>query len=334
MLSFRSISKLQVRVFTSNDSSAGTNNDVYFDIGPIGWELLKSGNQFEAGAIETYDLTFDNSLSLTTDDIVWVRLQKKGMGGYYGTPEGIGGGWKPNKIDLIVDGLTLKTFHINRWLDNSNPTWKRDVRSTWSDARRFARTTRLLPNAKLGLVAESAAGLSSQVKISGISGWLGTNFPQVCATGTVVRPPGISTDGLATIDLKLDLLNINGRRYRFDSGHGIRGPRFLRVEYFFMLDFQTVPTNGQCVEICGVLKWDTDNEGWYEIHPHSSKDVKLLGSGECSVKSLPSPSKLSLRAAIESDFPNADLSLGLKALDPALGSKTLSVRELIKSSAF
>src|SRR5438067_783756 len=70
------IRSLALRVITCEEKSAGTDNHVYFDIGPLGWELTKPGSQFEAGSNETYPLDL-HGLSLTTNDICWLRLQKK-----------------------------------------------------------------------------------------------------------------------------------------------------------------------------------------------------------------------------------------------------------------
>jgi hypothetical protein len=97
---------------------------------------------------------------------------------------------------------------------------------------------------------ESIAFLTTaQFKLMGISGWLGTDLPGTCAIGRVIRR-ALSTDGLATIDLELALLNVGDRRYRFDPGHGIRAPRYLRVEHFFLQAPGSVPDAGQCVQIC------------------------------------------------------------------------------------
>lgn len=337
LLPFMQIKNLAVRVVTSNEDHAGTDNAVYFDIGPVGWELVKPGSQFEAGSDETYALKIDKGLSLTTDDIVWLRLQKKGIGGKTGTPDLPDGGWKPNSLHLIVNGSEWVSFPVQHWLNAQNPVWRKNIRPTWSNARRFARTTRLRPNKKLGPGDESISIFTTtQFKLMGISGWLGTDIPRTCAIGEV-RERALSTDGLATIDLELALLNVGGgRRYRFDPGHGVNGPRHLRVEYFFVVAemLESVPEKGQCVQICGKVKWDTDHEGWYEIHPSGPEDVEIFGKAPCDVANLPSHGGLSLRAAVESDFPGADLALGLRALDPGLGTAHLSVRDLIKSSAF
>ncbi|HEY6140891.1 MAG TPA: hypothetical protein VI670_24310 [Thermoanaerobaculia bacterium] len=342
-LPFLEIDQLDVRVVTADEDDAGTDNDVWFDIGPVGWKLKKKENQFERGANEVYGLDC-SGLHLTTDDIVWLRLQKKGIGGVTGTPEGSGGGWKVDRLELIVNRASNKPadfvlpVKVDRWLEDDHTIWTKQLRPPWSAARRFARTVRLRPNKPLSLGDETIAILTTtHFKLVGVSGWLGTDL-HACATGTVLQV-GESNDGLATIDLQLALLEIMQqgqprRRYRFDPGHGINAPRFLRVEYFHVFAGKPVPSKGDCVRICGKVKLDTDHEWWYEIHPRSHEDVQILGKGACAVEALPGHATLSLRAAIASDFPKADLSKGLRALDACLGSAELSVRTLIQSAAF
>src|SRR5712691_12567490 len=88
------INTLAVRVATSSDFDAGTDNDVYFDVGPLGWKLSSSDNDFERGDDHPYDLDL-HGLDLDTDDLVWLRLQKKGIGGVLGTPDLPAGEWRP-----------------------------------------------------------------------------------------------------------------------------------------------------------------------------------------------------------------------------------------------
>jgi len=47
--------------------------------------------------------------------------------------------------------------------------------------------------------------------------------------------------------------------------------RYLRVEYEHKGNL--VPGNDTKVRICGDLRWDTDREGWWEIHPRTKEDM-------------------------------------------------------------
>src|SRR5581483_10293516 len=279
------ITDLQVRIVTSDIHLAGTDNDVYFDIGPLGWELPGSGgattssdDPFSQGSDDTFTLDVHN-LALTTDDIVWLRLQKKGIGGVLGTGGGIDGDWHPHSIQLKVNGTEYASSTIDQWITGENWYWMHVLRSSDTAEERFARTLRIVPNNVLSGRDESVAFLTTPFKILGISGWFPTGLPIICAIGTVMRVPGRSTDGLATIDLRLKTVQFNDRIYILDGNHEINHTRYLRVEYKFRAPFPKasgenyVPQNGEYVRICGDMEWDSDQEGWYEIHPRNSDDV-------------------------------------------------------------
>lgn len=277
--------KLQVKVETSSAAHAGTDNDVYFDIGPLGWKLSSARNDFERGVDHTYDCPFPQDWQLTTDDVVWLRLHKKGLGGVDGTTDLPDGEWKPERIHLLVNERVWASFSINEWLASpDHPIWIVTLRD-YSVAELFARSLRMIPNGQLRHFDEDIALITTPLfKEQGISGWQKVpSLPLSCATGTVLYDPGRSQDSLATIDLQMERLDVGERdHFLFDGKHGINRPRFLRVEYRFrehsfpIASGQNyVPQRGERVRICGEVKWDTDQEGWYEIHPRDPSDVHL-----------------------------------------------------------
>jgi len=275
------INDLAVRIETSDIFRAGTDNDVYFDIGPLGWLLdLFGHNNFERGASDIYPLDL-HGLALSTDEIVWLHLQKKGVGGVTGTSDLPDGGWHPQRIILMVNNAEFARVEIDRWIDEDNSSWMHVLRSGESPSELFARTLRMLPNNQLSQGDENVAFLSTPFKIMGISGWLGTGLPTMCATGTVVRTPAESTDGLATIDLALKTVQVGDQVFILDGKSGIGLDRFLRIEFKFRAPFpiasgqQFLPSNGDAVRICGDVQVDSDQEGWYEIHPRGHDDVRI-----------------------------------------------------------
>ena len=196
------IDALAVRIVTSDIHLAGTDNDIYFDIGPLGWKLPGSGgattssdDPFSQGSDDTFTLDF-HGLALTTDDIVWLRIQKKGVGGVLGTGDGLDGEWHPKSIQLIVNGIEYASFTIDQWINSSNWYWMHMLRPSNTAEELFARSLRMIPNNELSGFDESVAFLTTPFKILGISGWLGTGLPNICAIGKVIREPGRSTDGL------------------------------------------------------------------------------------------------------------------------------------------
>ena len=65
-----------------------------------------------------------------------------------------------------------------------------------------------------------------------------------------------------------------------DGIHGVRHTRYIRIEYdppFLHAGwYAIVPREGERGRICGEVKWDTDDEGWYEIHPHHPAAITKL----------------------------------------------------------
>lgn len=295
--SVTTVKALAVRIVTADIDMAGTDNDVYFDIGPLGWKLDPDGphlsssdDPFSRGSDDTFALDLHEALlhcvPVTTADILWLRIQKKGILGYRGTGDGVDGAWAPSSIHLIVNGVEYTRTFIDQWItDDNNPVWQQTIQRpyVYSKGEWFANSLRFVANNALSAGDESIAILTTKFKIMGISGWLGEDLPLTCATGMVVREPGKSTDGLATIDLQLESIKVGDSVFVLDGLHGIHHPRFLRVEYAYgglppLLLGNFVPHNGQRVRICGPVEWDSDQEGWYEIHPASTRDVTLLST--------------------------------------------------------
>jgi len=275
---------------------------------------------FTAGADDTYQLPIPTGLNppyLTIDDITLIALQKKGIGGLYNAPDSPPGDWGPHKITLLVNGAPYPDASccvVSQRLHHGNATWVHVLKpSTTEDV--FVRSLRLIPNPALNKMSEDVAFLTTKFgKDRGISGWLAQPIGPTCATGKVLRTPGISNDGLATIDLAVDKIEITktlppapahqiagislrgGQQltgtappgpassaappktetleYVLDNKHGIPGARYLRVEYAF--HGNAVPRNQDHVRICGEVYRDTDYESWFEIHPRDASDVTVL----------------------------------------------------------
>jgi hypothetical protein len=280
------ITHLAVRVVTSTVYLAGTDNDVYFDIGGLGWKLsrsnLKGGGKLrQRGSDNTHELDLHGLKNLTTDDVLWLRLQKKGIGGFTGTPDGIDASWKPARIHLLVNHREYVQFEINQWLDSKHASWAILLRPQFGPAELFARSLRLRIDDKLGPADEGIAALTTPFKEMHISGWIESKLPKTTAIGKI-RQIGHSTDAFVTIDLDLESVQVGQKTFHLDGKHGIPHQRFLRIEYRAPAEAVLGGLGGgalrigQRVQISGAVKWDTDEEGHWEIHPHGPKDVKVL----------------------------------------------------------
>jgi hypothetical protein len=72
----------------SDDWFAGTDNEVWFDIGPMAWKL---DGGFSKGSTRTIDLDVTRPATdpLYVDDIVEARLEKKGIHGWTDAPDSV-----------------------------------------------------------------------------------------------------------------------------------------------------------------------------------------------------------------------------------------------------
>jgi hypothetical protein len=71
------IESLVVEVRTDADPAAGTDDQVYFDIGTRQWRLDRVGrNDFQPGATDTFDLVLNSALDIS--DIRKIGLTKNG----------------------------------------------------------------------------------------------------------------------------------------------------------------------------------------------------------------------------------------------------------------
>jgi hypothetical protein len=104
-------------------------------------------------------------------------------------------------------------------------------------------------------------------KAMGVQGW--KDFQMHARARGHVMQHEVSSNGFRTVDLRLESLTVDNVRVHW------KGTRFMRVEIFLgkvlvepaILD----DTNALlCVE--GRLVWDED--GWFEIHPERSGDVR------------------------------------------------------------
>ncbi len=292
--------KLTVKITTEKSRGAGTDNAVYFDIGPIGWRLnTPRHNDFEAGSVDVFDLESPDNKPIRKSDILWFRLQKKGLFGYTGFRDGLDGAWHPQSLEVSIDRQPLPIIKVDKPLNSTWWFWRApangSVVNPYLSATSFLRSLRIQKNRQLSSFDKFTGFFTTPLfKKNGLSGWLkcmetreGSNslgnicesIPErVCATGTVYYKPIKSLDGLATIDLKVDEItfcrkgNCTDTALRKDIDQDRE--RYLRVEYKHKGNF--VPAKDTKVRACGELRWDTDREGWWEIHPRTRGDVSAI----------------------------------------------------------
>lgn len=292
------ICRLAVQISTEKARGAGTDDSVYFDIGPLAWRLNNpKHNDFVGGHVDQFDLPFSQDIKLAKDDILWRRLQKKGVFGLTGTSDGLDGAWHPERLVLIVDGVPEPAITIKEPLNSSCWFWSEprafNVRESYANATNFVRSLRMEQNCELKSFDKFIGFATTPFKKMGISGWLdcpdsrecsegkrcqtcGEMPKKVCATGQVAAS-ATSTDGLATIDLKVSKIEFCRDGKTCEDQVELKdqvNQRFIRIEYRHK--GRRVPKCGERVRVCGKLRWDTDKEGWWEIHPCSGEDITFL----------------------------------------------------------
>ena len=113
------VESMTVRIETGNRRSAGTDDDVYLNIGSHRFSLDKRlYDDFERGDDDTYSVPIGTrpATGSAIRDIRRVSIEK--------SKDGIAGGWFLHGVTLRVNGRTfVRDRNIDRWLENSKRVW-------------------------------------------------------------------------------------------------------------------------------------------------------------------------------------------------------------------
>jgi len=126
------------------------------------------------------------------------------------------------------------------------------------------------PYGKLSGFDEWIAWLTTPVfKENGICGW--TDY-HLLSCGQVEQA-ALSEGGIYTVDILMIALSDS---FTVTDSNGIEKPNYMRAEILpeVMAATNELPKKGDQVTICGTLFWDGD--GFLEIHPRTSKDIRIL----------------------------------------------------------
>ena len=105
-------------------------------------------------------------------------------------------------------------------------------------------------------------------KAMGVQGWKDFNM-HARARGHVMQHE-VSSNGFRTVDLRLKSLTVDNVRVHW------KGTRYMRVEIYLgkvTVDPTILDDTNALLRVDGKLVWDED--GWFEIHPESTGDVRL-----------------------------------------------------------
>ena len=104
-------------------------------------------------------------------------------------------------------------------------------------------------------------------KSAGVQGWKDFHM-HAKATGVVIQHE-LSSNGFLTMDVRLRSLILNRTRIQWD------GTRYMRFEIFMgkvSVDSEIKDRTNELVFGEGKFVWDSD--GWFEIHPQKTGDVR------------------------------------------------------------
>jgi hypothetical protein len=113
------------------------------------------------------------------------------------------------------------------------------------------------------------AGVGNVIfKSMGISGW--KDYHMLGEAQGVVVQHQIESSGFVTVDLRLNSLKVD------EVPIPIKGTKYMRLEIFLgnvSVDNAIRDETNEVVTADGKLVWDSD--GWFEIHPQKTGDVRL-----------------------------------------------------------
>jgi hypothetical protein len=113
-----------------------------------------------------------------------------------------------------------------------------------------------------------------------ISGWEDGPVATAEVEGRLINPPSPGSDGYVSLDLDVSQLSAGGQTVTFDPS-GNLPHRYLRVEYLHRdlnghddVAYQNWHV-GDKLRAVGRVRWDTDKQGFYEVHPAYGNVTRL-----------------------------------------------------------
>jgi hypothetical protein len=191
------------------------------------------------------------------------------------------GQWKIDHATLIVNGHDFASFDVGETLKQRHSDWARTVRPLSTD-QQFVNGLRVNLNKASTVMDEKLARVTTIFKLSDISGWKSGPVSQARAVGVLRNSPSPGDDGFVSLDLELEIVEANHRSYVLDDRHGVGHKRYLRVEYKnryssgYVDDRYKGWTIGTTLVVEAPVAWDTDRNGFFELHPDNPTQVAQL----------------------------------------------------------
>lgn len=200
------------------------------------------------------------------------------------------GQWKVQHVTLIVNGHNFADFEVGDTLKQRHSEWSHPVGSP-SIEDQFVNGLRVNVNKASTVADERVARVTTLFKLSDISGWKDRPITWARAIGVLRNPPSAGDDGFVSLDLELERIEVNSLAFILDEHSGIGHKRFIRVEYKNRDGKGNVDARykgwspGTRFAIQGPVAWDTDRDGFYELHPDNSAQVSTLATNDSGATS-------------------------------------------------
>ena len=199
------------------------------------------------------------------------------------------GEWNPHSVKLTINGhIVVGPLTIDRRLRRYSSFWTEFLYPEMKAPEKFYKGLRVQAPAASSGSEQAIALITTVFKLGDVSGW--HDYPEIPVkngkvVGILVNPPSPGWDWYESLDLAVESASADGMApVLIDASHGFDVKRFVRVEMMRVaknghVDMHSFTQNwkpGNRFEVVGRIRRDTDKGGFYEIHPASTRDVKLI----------------------------------------------------------
>ena len=193
--------------------------------------------------------------------------------------------WKLERIVVLINGKEFRSYPVNHRFKQGKSSWTVTTENNMPDEYRFLNELRVNKNTG-GNSSDgiSAAFTSPLFKEREISGWDDDPLGYGTIIGTLVNEPNRGYDGFVSLDMLIDTMYLNNKKFILDGKHGISHQRFIRCEYLRVKADNSVDNSfndlkvGQHLKISGEIQRDLDRQTYFELHPINASEVQIITS--------------------------------------------------------
>jgi hypothetical protein len=189
------------------------------------------------------------------------------------------GQWDVHKVTVLVNGKVLRESVADKRLKKGDATYVDSFR-TLSPEEYFLYGLRANLNRSSGGMDQYGSGITTAIgKDRNVSGWESRPLSQATLLGTLQHNPSPGTDRFVSLDIEVEQVQASGQTFLLGGDH--TAPRYIRIEYVKGTDVRYADWHiGDRFRISGEVFWDTDQNGFYELHPTDPSQVQVVNQTE------------------------------------------------------